>query len=184
MELLFRKLGFYHVWENQTTMSKSRLLFSVQKKLEERFIESWKNSIWNDDGNPNGNKLRTYRQIKNNYLNKCTISSVTKVRISNSKLHIEIGRYNKTPLQDRVCQLCKEGVEDEFHFLIQCKVLENERKTFFEKIKDIVPLFYNMSDQQKFKFILESNDSDIGAVCAMGIFDLYNKNIGMKQTLP
>jgi len=38
-------------------------------------------------------------------------------------LEVETGRYRtpKTPLQQRVCQLCENGVGDETHFLNHCK---------------------------------------------------------------
>ena len=39
---LFCKIGFNHVWENQCSFSKKRLLVSVVKKLREKFINFWK----------------------------------------------------------------------------------------------------------------------------------------------
>ena len=64
--------------------SKFKLLFSVTKKY--------------DDNKSGGNKLRTYRKLKTqfdleNYLcadvNKKSISTFVKIRISNSSLNIE-----------------------------------------------------------------------------------------------
>ena len=69
LKVLLGKLGFQHVWENQNTMSKKKLLFSFQKKLEEEFIKYWKQALFCDsnNGNSHGNKLRTYRKVKNNF---------------------------------------------------------------------------------------------------------------------
>ena len=57
-----------------------------------------------------------------NYLcadvNNKYISTFVKIRISNSNLMIEKGRYLNTPAEDRICKLCNSGVEDEFHFTI------------------------------------------------------------------
>jgi hypothetical protein len=39
---LFSIIGFSHIWENQGTFSKSKLLFSVTKQLENRYIKHWK----------------------------------------------------------------------------------------------------------------------------------------------
>jgi hypothetical protein len=36
--ILFSIIGFSHIWENQGTFSKSKLLFSVTKQLENRYI--------------------------------------------------------------------------------------------------------------------------------------------------
>ena len=50
-------------------------------------------------------------------VNKKSISTFVKIRISNSNLsnsnlNIEKGRYLNTPAEDRICKLCNSGVED------------------------------------------------------------------------
>jgi hypothetical protein len=42
------------IWENQDTFSKSKLLFSVTKQLENRYIEHWKTLLFNDDNESGG----------------------------------------------------------------------------------------------------------------------------------
>jgi hypothetical protein len=60
-----------------------------------------------------------------NYLcadvNKKYISTFVKIRIRNSNLNIEKGRYLNTPAEDRICKLCNSGVEDEFILLLYVK---------------------------------------------------------------
>ena len=102
LEKLFQKLGFNHVWDNQGTFSKNRLIHAINKKLEERYTQFWKESLFDDSNNPN--KLRFYRKLKlvdgmEKYLltdkDKTLTSIFTKIRISSSDLNIEKGRYNK-----------------------------------------------------------------------------------------
>jgi hypothetical protein len=64
LKQLFSIIGFSHIWENQDTFSKSKLLFSVTKQLENRYIEHWKTLLFIDDNKSGGNKLRTYRKLK------------------------------------------------------------------------------------------------------------------------
>ena len=45
IKLLFDKIRFGHVCENQNTFSKNRLTFSVNKKLKEDYIKFWKNKL-------------------------------------------------------------------------------------------------------------------------------------------
>ena len=66
--------------------------------------------------------------------------------------------------------------------LIQCKALEINRNVLFCNLSDIVPSFANMCEQDKFSFILKSNDTDISTVSVAGISDMYNLNIYLKQT--
>ena len=121
------KIGFNHVWENQNTFSKKCLINAVGNKLAERYTDFWKDSLFNDQNNPNGNKLRTYRKLKKEYkleffllidLDRYMISNFIKIRISNSYLNIEQGRHRKLPLEKRLCPLCKWEVEDEYHIIL------------------------------------------------------------------
>jgi hypothetical protein len=110
----------------------------------------------------NGNKLRTYRKIKESYnldkyllldLDKNVIRNYTKIRISNSSLKIEQGRHNKTPLENRLCPLCLAEVEDEFHFTVKCTSLYAVRDKLYDEISAIIPSFVSMTNESKFKFI-------------------------------
>lgn len=105
--------------------------------IENRYKESWEIGMRNQKG-----KLDTYKLFKSDfgyesYLDKIRVGThqkaMTKLRISNHKLHIETGRYKKpvTPRHERLCELCSEGIEDEFHFLFTCKELVNIRKQKF-----------------------------------------------------
>ena len=42
----------------------------------------------------------------------------TKFRDGLLKLECNVGRFNNTPLNDKLCPLCKAYVETEFHFLL------------------------------------------------------------------
>jgi hypothetical protein len=79
------------------------------------------------------------------------LSTFVKIRISNSNLNIEKGRYLNTLAEDRICKLCNPGVEDEFHFTIICSKFQSCEE-FFKDIYDVVPSFINMSDFDKFKY--------------------------------
>ena len=98
---------------------------AVCRVLSNRYISFWRNSLCNDEGNPNGNKLRTYRNLKCDFelekylltdVDRKAISTFVKTRIRNSNLFIEEGRLNKIPLENRLCPLCNAGIEDEMDF--------------------------------------------------------------------
>ena len=95
--------------------------------------QTWISEIHNDERKDpqQKNKVRTFRKFKlthdyENYLtNVRNINhrvAITKLRLSNQKLAIETGRYVKPyqPPDQRICPLCKTGLEDEEHFLMNC----------------------------------------------------------------
>ena len=118
---------------------KKRLLRAIYEKLTKNFKMCWKTRISDDSMTANGNKFRTYRNLKEKYetdtylflyIDKTLIKQFTKIQISNSKLMIELGRHNKTDINKRICPLCKNGIEDEHHFIILCSSLNNIRNKY------------------------------------------------------
>ena len=184
---LLHKFGFRHLWDNQSTFSKRRSIFSLSEKIKESYIRYWNNVISSESVGNCGRKLRTYRKLKNDYtienflyytdIQKLDISNYIKVRISNSRLLIEQGRHQNIELNKRICPLCKDDVEDEFHFVMMCPKLSHIRDNFFAEIQAAVPSFGNLSQQDKFKFIMSSNDYDISKMCILAVSKMYNERL-------
>jgi hypothetical protein len=64
--------------------------------------------------------------------------SMCKLYISAHKLNIEVGRYNKTPRNERFCQKCNtDEIEAEMHFLFLCNPFEHV-ETDRKNILDLV----------------------------------------------
>ena len=99
--------------------------------------EAWFQQLWNDNGQCNGNKLRTYRLFKHSLhmeyyvsdsvsLNRSHLSTFSKLRCGSLPLEVEHGRFSrpKVPLEQRMCKFCNCNlVEDEIHFLTVCNFL-------------------------------------------------------------
>ena len=88
-------------------------------------------------------KLRTYAKLKSrigmeNYLleipNIEDRISLTKIRLSNHRLNIEVGRHNKIPKNERFCPFCPTLIEDEMHFLLLCPTYATNRTKLFEEL--------------------------------------------------
>ena len=85
--------------------------------------------------------------------------TLTKLRISNHKLMIELGRYNNTPRDNRLCPVCDcNTTEDEIHFLFYCSKYATITDNFYKKIQ---PIIQNVSRLPVPDLILElMNSSD------------------------
>ena len=62
-----------------------------------------------------------------------------KLRISNHKLNIETGRYDKISRCDSICPVCSLDIEDEIHFLFDCAKYSSIRDDIFNKIANRIP---------------------------------------------
>jgi hypothetical protein len=54
-------------------------------------------------------------------------------------------------------------------------VLTSSRSKLYSKVTEIVPNFLVMSDSDKFKYILSSNDYDIMNICVIGISEMCSE---------
>ena len=86
-------------------------------------------------------KLRTYSLYKNEILTEpyvsCRVSKYKRslfcqLRIGILPLEIETGRHYRLKLEDRICKICEEAIEDEIHFLCMCPGLKNIRTAYYK----------------------------------------------------
>ena len=113
------------------------------------FEKQWKSQLSKGKSKHNKNekgKLRTYDKFKtefqcegylNSNLDLETRSYFTKLRLSNHILAIEKGRYTRTSKDKRYCKFCKnESIEDEMHFVLNCKLYRSKILTLFKTIQN------------------------------------------------
>ena len=86
----------------------------------------------------NSSKLKLYSLLKTetgteSYLldikNVKHRQALTRPRLSSHLLTIETGRHKKIQKEERICPICKNGIEDEAHLLIRCPSYEELRGT-------------------------------------------------------
>lgn len=80
-------------------------------------------------------------------------------------LEIEMGRYRKpkpVPLEERTCKMCQTGhIEDEKHFVMNCDLYIDQRDSLFDYCNTLHPDFTNMTNTDKFKFIMQTGDANM-----------------------
>ena len=132
-------------------------------------------------------KLRTYWKIKTDigiekYLyhitNVETRIAVSRLRLSNHELMIEKGRHLKLDVSQRICPFCEGGcLEDEYHFLLQCKTYASLRNELYLTAHTFSPYFEYYSMEQQLKILL----SDEQIVCFTGKF--VHKALALRRFL-
>ena len=115
-------------------------------------------------------KLRTYAIFKKragieNYLvNVKNISErkhITKFRLSNHRLMIEVGRHKGLIKEERFCPFCSDKVEDEYHFLMECSTYREQREVFLGPILRLIPNFSDFSSNEKIEILMCEMDNNI-----------------------
>ncbi len=101
-------------------------------------------------------KLRTYRIFKRKLvLEKYLLTSTdyrgrmlhSRLRNGSHWLELEIGRWKKLTIENRICSHCNEKkVEDEIHFLVYCSKYNQLRDRLYQKIFDVSSSKWNLNN--------------------------------------
>ena len=98
-------------------------------------------------------------------------------------LEIEKGRYIGLKVEDIICQLCKDYIEDEVHFLLQCPYLQKERWEIINNINDIIFFFESLDNRFKLVWLMSTEGSTIIKKTGRLLLDLHTKrNVLLKKT--
>ena len=89
--------------------------------------------------------------------------SYTKLRLSDHPLMIETGRHFKFKIQqeERICPLCKNGVEDEIHFVMKCTQFEELRAKMLQLVENKYITFKSLNDEQKLFYLFTNEDKEV-----------------------
>ena len=89
-------------------------------------------------------------------------TKVTKFRLSNHKLMIEVGRHQGIEDEkQRFCPFCPQDVENESHFLFSCPVYTFQRNTLLDPITRTYPYFSNLPMSLKLEFVMSYMDQNV-----------------------
>ena len=145
--------------------------------MKEKYISLWRHSL------EHSRKLELYEVFKDEYSTSDYLQrlrnfnerrNLMKFKLSNHKLMIELGRY-QTDHISRLCPLCKSNqVENETHFLLDCSKYSLQRRTFLNRINELIPNFERKSTSQSIKLLMDSNDYHVNKLVMKFISSCMN----------
>ena len=108
---------------------------------------SWINVINSDRGASTSgmNKLRIYKRFKDTYeveayvktvMPRCHRSALAKFRCGVAPIRVETGRYERLPLNIRLCPFCNAEIEDELHVLTVCPMYTDFSDELYTKARE------------------------------------------------
>ena len=94
-------------------------------------------------------------------------------------------RYENIPRNERICHFCaSKKIEDENHFLLDCKAYSQIRDIFFSKLETKIPDFKSLSHDTLISLLMNSSDYLINCQLVSFIsqcFELRTKLISMNE---
>ena len=135
--------------------------------MSEKVIDSG-SSCWREDwGVVSVGLKKTYQKqygLKNyliHNLSRGKRSLLAQFRLGILLLKIETGRFSNIDREERICDFCKDAVEDEIHFLFRCKLYSEFRKSLFSKAREISPHFDTRDVEENLAFLMTTMPSDL-----------------------
>ena len=135
--------------------------FKAYQRMNDIFHQSAFSQIGDESS-----KLRTYSTLKSEIgceryldtvLNIHDRVALTKLRLSNHRLKIEVGRHKKIPKHLRFCPFCPTYIEDEIHFLVVCKTFQTNRNDLINVLSKKMGSFSSLDVIQKFRILMSDH---------------------------
>ena len=131
---LITKNGYGNIWTNSNDFSRKWFRSSFKQKVKDQYLQTWNSLVSKSSSGVN------YKIFKNEFglndyflkLNNKQCRILTAFRTRNHKLPVETGRWNNTPLSDRICHLCQSDIGDEFHFIMKCTFFNDQRLRYIK----------------------------------------------------
>ena len=103
-------------------------------------------------------------------------SDMCKLRISAHDLMVEKGRYcyPKVEFDKRYCRFCPRQVENEYHFVFECKLYNTERNIMFNDILKIFPNFTCLDKSEQFIKLLSCTDFELTTIFSKYVSLCFN----------
>jgi hypothetical protein len=105
-------------------------------------------------------KLEEYLKSERNFKNR---QLLTKFRLSDHNLEIELGSGKNIPRNQRHCKFCKT-LDVEFHFFFDCKVTDKIIPSFIDCMKTKYLHFNQLDSYEKLKIILNPDKEILPSV--------------------
>ena len=123
-------MGYSYLFNDENLGTKNQFKTLTKLRLKDIYDQKWAESVFNNSICLNYRAMTTQKKLKGYLLNLPSqyMFSLCKFKCANHKLPIVTGRYEGTPIDDRICPLCDTNeIGDEFHYLYKCSYFTDLR---------------------------------------------------------
>ena len=129
--------GYGNVWESPYEINANWSKLSFKQKVKDQYVQNWNSLVEKSSSGLNYRIFKDNFQMNQYFLSlsnyKCRILIAFRTR--NHRLPVETGRWSSIPLSERICRLCNNGIGDEYHYILPCKSLNDQRENSMSKVK-------------------------------------------------
>ena len=151
---ILESCGFSGVWHSQDTKNPKWLSLAISQKLKDQYLQTWSATV---DKTSSATNFKLYKDTFGyskflSLLSAKNSKTFLKFRTRNHTLPVETGRWNGTPLHERICNFCQKELGDEFHFMLVCDHFKQQRQTYIKRY------YYHNPNALKFKQLMNTEN--------------------------
>ena len=124
--------GFAYVWYNKGTQNERGFLKNFKIRLQDCYRQEWHDRINSSE------RFLLYSLFKRDFQCEKYLSTICITKFRTAFTRFRLGRNNLKSntfsTEDKLCPFCKDTIEDEYHFLLECETYSEQRKKISLKI--------------------------------------------------
>ena len=160
--------------EIENLISNSKL--GIKKTCQENYDRFWKENILQSTKAIYFGKFKVNIRLEKHLVFNINFrhkKAISRFRMSNHTLMIEKGRHKKIERNERKCYFCKDKIEDELHFLIDCPLYTPSRTILEMACNEVCIRYKDYSEEQKFIFLMTNEHEKIIKALGKYIFESF-----------
>ena len=154
---ILNSTGFSGIWNSHDLINRKWFIKAINQNLRDSFLSEWYQKVDSDL------KFLNCRLFKHRFEFGQYLLLIPEqyrwyfisFRTRNHRLPVETGRWQNIVLQERKCNLCSNAVGDEFHYMLVCDKLKEQRQNF------IKACFYKRPNTLKYGSLMTSKNTKI-----------------------
>ena len=146
--------GFSGIWDNHRFPNQIWLSKAVRQNVYDVFITDWHQNV---ESNVNYRIFKHKFEFERYLINipNNVLYYFISIRTRNHRLPVETVRWSKLEITDRKCNLCQADVGDEYHYLLVCEKLKEQRKEFLKVF------YYKRPNTIKYEMLMNTKNRQI-----------------------
>ena len=135
---ILNSVGRADLWQNQENINHMHIHKHIKQILIDQYKQSWHAQLSQSN---KGFIYQSFKEFHNfeeyfKLLDEKDYITLFRFRTANHKLPIEVGRYDGTATNERICTLCNaDQIGSERHYLLYCNFFERDRENFLQRSK-------------------------------------------------
>ena len=131
---ILESCGFSGICHSQDIKNQKWLSLAILQRLKDQYLQTWSTTI---DKTSSATNFKLYKDTFGyskflSLLSAKNSKTFRRFRTRNHTIPVKTGRWNGTPLHERICNFCRKELGDEFHYMLVRDHFKQPRQNYIK----------------------------------------------------